>query len=145
MLRRISAIIYKECLHISRDIIALSMLIFFPVFALFLFGVAINLDIKHIPLAVYDLDRSETSRKLTESFIQSGYFDLKDRFFSEKQINPSLDKRKVKAVLRIPPDFSKDIHKGKGKIFVTFNHQGEVDLQKASHGYERGVVASPLF
>jgi hypothetical protein len=41
MLRRISAIIYKEYIHISRDIIALGMLIFFPVFALFLFGVAI--------------------------------------------------------------------------------------------------------
>ena len=30
----------------------------------------------------------------------------------------------------------KDMNKGKGKIFVTFNHQGKVDLQKASHGYE---------
>jgi ABC-2 type transport system permease protein len=113
MLRRIAAIIYKEYLHISRDIVALMMLIFFPVFALFLFGFAINLDIRHIPLAVYDQDCSVDSRELTENFIQSGYFDLKERLYSPEQINPMVDKRKVKVVLGIPPDFSKDIHKGK--------------------------------
>jgi ABC-2 type transport system permease protein len=89
------------------------MLIFFPVFALFLFGFAINLDIRHIPLAVYDQDCSVDSRELTENFIQSGYFDLKERLYSPEQINPMVDKRKVKVVLGIPPDFSKDIHKGK--------------------------------
>lgn len=140
MLRRISAIIYKECLHISRDIIALSMLIFFPVFALFLFGVAINLDITHIPLAVYDLDRSETSRKLTESFIQSGYFDLKDRFFSEKQINPSLDKREVKAVLRIPPDFSKDIHKGKNTPVQLILDGSDNNTANITMGYSKTII-----
>jgi len=113
MLQRIAAIIYKEYLHISRDIVALMMLIFFPVFALFLFGFAINLDIRHIPLAVYDQDCSVDSRTLTENFIQSGYFDLKERLYSQKQINSNVDKRKVKVVLGIPPDFSKDIHKEK--------------------------------
>jgi ABC-2 type transport system permease protein len=110
MLRRIGAIIYKEYLHISRDIIALGMLIFFPVFALFLFGMAINLDIKHIPLAVYDQDRSYNSRTLTEKFIQSGYFDLKYRLTSEKDINAFLDTRKAKVVLRFPSEFAHDIH-----------------------------------
>jgi len=111
--RRISAIIYKEYLHIFRDKIALIMLIFFPMFVLFLFGYAINLDITHIPLAVYDQDRSEDARTLTDKFIQSGYFDLAQRLYSETQINPCVDRREVKVVLNIPQDFSKDIHNGK--------------------------------
>ena len=113
MPRRISAIIYKEYLHIFRDKIALIMLIFFPMFVLFLFGYAINLDITHIPLAVYDQDRSEDARTLTDKFIQSGYFDLAQRLYSETQINPCVDRREVKVVLNIPLDFSKDIHNGK--------------------------------
>ena len=113
MPRRISAIIYKEYLHIFRDKIALIMLIFFPMFVLFLFGYAINLDITHIPLAVYDQDRSEDARTLTDKFIQSGYFDLAQRLYSETQINPCVDRREVKVVLNIPQDFSKDIHNGK--------------------------------
>jgi ABC-2 type transport system permease protein len=111
MLRRIGVIIYKEYLHISRDIIALGMLIFFPVFALFLFGLAINLDIKHIPLAVDDQDRSYDSRTLTEKFSQSGYFDLTYRLTSGKDINALLDTRKAKVILRFPSDFAHDIHR----------------------------------
>ena len=99
MFRRIAAIIYKEYLHISRDIIALGMLIFFPVFALFLFGVAINLDLKNISLAVYDLDKSSDSRALAEKFIQSGYFKLKDHLTTEKNINPTIDAAKVNVLL----------------------------------------------
>ena len=140
MLRRISAIIYKEYLHISRDKIALIMLIVFPVFVLFLFGFAINLDIKHIPLAVYDQDLSEDSRELTESFIQSGYFDLKYRFFSEKQINPNVDKREVKVVLRIPPDFSKDIHKGKNTPVQLIIDGADNNTANIIMGYSNTII-----
>jgi len=140
MLRRISAIIYKEYLHISRDIIALLMLIFFPVFALFLFGFAINLDIKHIPLAVYDQDRSEDARALAESFIQSGYFDLKERLFSEKQINPHVDKREVKAVLSIPPDFAKDIHKGKNTPVQLIIDGSDNNTASIIMGYSNTII-----
>lgn len=140
MLRRISAIIYKEYLHITRDIIALMMLIFFPVFALFLFGFAINLDIKHIPLAVYDQDCSVDSRSLTENFIQSGYFDLKERLYSEKQINPHVDKRKVKVVLRIPPDFSKDIHKGKNTPVQLILDGSDNNTATITMGYSNTII-----
>jgi ABC-2 type transport system permease protein len=140
MLRRISAIIYKEYLHISRDRIALIMLLFFPVFILLLFGYAINLDIKHIPLAVFDQDRSEDARELTESFIQSGYFDLKKRLFSEKQINRIVDKREVKVVLRISPDFSKDIHKGKSTPIQLIIDGADNNTATITMGYSKAIM-----
>ena len=140
MLRRISAIIYKEYIHISRDIIALGMLIFFPVFALFLFGVAINLDIKHIPLAVYDQDRSPDSRALTEKFSQSGYFDLKDRLTSEKEINGFVDARKVKVVLRFPSDFSRDIHRGKDTPVQLIIDGADNNTANIIMGYSNSII-----
>ena len=140
MLRRISAIIYKEYIHISRDIIALGMLIFFPVFALFLFGVAINLDIKHIPLAVYDQDRSPDSRALTEKFSQSGYFDLKARLTSEKEINGFVDARKVKVVLRFPSDFSRDIHSGKDTSVQLIIDGADNNTATIIMGYANSII-----
>ena len=140
MLRRISAIIYKEYIHISRDIIALGMLIFFPVFALFLFGVAINLDIKHIPLAVYDQDRSPDSRTLTEKFSQSGYFDLKARLTSEKEINGFVDARKVKVVLRFPSDFSRDIHSGKDTSVQLIIDGADNNTATIIMGYANSII-----
>ena len=140
MLRRISAIIYKEYIHISRDIIALGMLIFFPVFALFLFGVAINLDIKHIPLAVYDQDRSPDSRALTEKFSQSGYFDLKARLTAEKEINGFVDARKVKVVLRFPSDFSRDIHSGKDTAVQLIIDGADNNTANIIMGYANSII-----
>lgn len=140
MLRRISAIIYKEYLHISRDRIALIMLIVFPVFNLFLFGVAINLDIKHIPLVVYDQDWSEDSRELTESFIQSGYFDLKEHLFSEKQINTTVDRREAKVVLNIPPDFSQDIHKAKNTPVQLILDGSDNNTATITMGYSKTII-----
>jgi ABC-2 type transport system permease protein len=140
MLRRISAIIYKEYIHISRDIIALGMLIFFPVFALFLFGVAINLDIKHIPLAVYDQDRTPDSRALTEKFSQSGYFDLKARLTSEKEINGFVDARKVKIVLRFPSDFSRDIHSGKDTSVQLIIDGADNNTATIIMGYANSII-----
>ena len=116
------------------------MVIFFPVFILLLFGYAINLDIKHIPLAVYDQDRSVDSRELTESFIQSGYFDLKDRFFSEKQINPSVDNREVKVVLRIPPNFSQDIHKEKNCPVQIIIDGSDNNTATITMGYSKAII-----
>jgi len=140
VLRRIAAIIHKEYIHISRDTIALIMLIVFPVFNLFLFGFAINLDITHIPLAVYDQDRSEDSRSLAEDFSQSGYFDLAYRLFSEKQINSLVDKREVNVVLRIPPDFSRDIHKGKNTPVQLIIDGSDNNTATITMGYSNTII-----
>ncbi len=111
MLRRIRAVMYKELFHIGRDRIALLMLIIFPVFVLFLFGFAINLDISHVRLAVFDRDQSQLSRRLSDKFIQSGYFDLVERLYAMEQITSSVDRRRAKVALHIPLDFARDIRR----------------------------------
>ena len=140
MLNRIAAIIYKEYLHISRDSIALVMLIFFPVFALFLFGVAINLDIKNISLAVYDLDASSDSRALAEKFIQSGYFDLKYHLYNEENINRIVDAGMAKALLRFPEDFSQDIQSGKGTAVQLIIDAADNNTANIIMGYANAII-----
>ena len=140
MLRRIAAIIYKEYLHISRDSIALVMLIFFPVFALFLFGVAINLDIKDISLAVYDLDGSSDSRALTEKFIQSGYFDLKHHLSAEKNINHTVDAGRVQVLLRFPQDFSQDLNSGRGTAVQLIIDAADNNTANITMGYANAII-----
>ena len=47
----------------------------FPCLFLFLYGYALNFDIRHVPLAVEDRDHSEESRALVSAFVRSTYFD----------------------------------------------------------------------
>src|SRR4030042_4865545 len=142
MLRTITPIMYKECLHIFRDRIALLMLIFFPVLVLFLFGFAINLDISHIRLAVFDRDQSQASRTLTDKFVHSGYFDLAHRLYSIEQINPYVDKREVKLALHIPLDFSKDIHRGRETPVQIIIDASDNNTANIIMGYSSAIMAT---
>ena len=59
--RRILAMTRKEVIQIRRDPLSLMIIIAMPIIQLFIFGYAVNLDVKHIPLCVYDRDATQTS------------------------------------------------------------------------------------
>ncbi|MDD4857251.1 MAG: ABC transporter permease [Candidatus Krumholzibacteria bacterium] len=67
-------IILKEIRHILRDPRSLFIAILMPIMMTFLYGYAINLDIKNIRLAVLDYDQTSASRELVGRFYHSGYF-----------------------------------------------------------------------
>lgn len=73
-MRKITFIARKEVRHILRDPRSLMIAVLMPIMMTFLYGYAINLDIKNIKLAVLDLDRSFESRELQSRFFNSGYF-----------------------------------------------------------------------
>jgi len=76
---RLHAIIAKELIQLWRDRLALTLMLFVPVAMLFIFGWAINTDVKHVPTAVVDLSGSVEAAKLLEAFENSQYFDLLHR------------------------------------------------------------------
>jgi ABC-2 type transport system permease protein len=110
--RRTWIIAYKEFLHIIRDPRTLLMIIAFPLFFLLLFGYAVSFDVKHLPLAVLDQDRSALSRELVSSFTRGGYFDLVEQLSSADQFADRLDGNRAKVILNIPTDFSNDVKTG---------------------------------
>lgn len=113
MFRRTIAIARKEIRQLKRDTRLLFVIFFFPVFLLIIFGYAINFDVKHTKIAVYDKDNSIDSRDFINSLIQSEYFDLHYSLRNEKQINRYLDEKRVQCVVIIPDDFSKKINSNK--------------------------------
>ncbi len=76
MFHRILAIAKKEYRQLKRDTRMLFIVFFFPVVLLAIFGYAINFDVKHIKIAVYDQDKSDYTREYINGLISSEYFDL---------------------------------------------------------------------
>ena len=113
MLKRTLAIAKKEIRQLKRDSRLLFVIFFFPVFLLIIFGYAVNFDVKHIQIAVYDQDKSELSRDFIRSLTNSEYFDLQYYLESEIRINTFLDEKKVQCVVVIPNDFSKKLNSRK--------------------------------
>ena len=88
----------------------LLILIIFPVFLLGVFGYAINFDVHHIQIAVYDEERSQISREYISALAQSTYFDLVGYISNDSQIKEILDSKKAQCVVVIPKDFSRKFY-----------------------------------
>ena len=76
MFGRVRYLFVKELTQVFRDKRMRLTLIIPPLFQLIVFGYAANLDVKHIPTAVRDLDQSVESRDLIGRFGSSKYFDI---------------------------------------------------------------------
>jgi hypothetical protein len=74
--RGFTAVVYKESRHILRDPRTLFLMMLVPAAQLTIFGYAINMDVKHIPTVVYNLDGREESQHFVDSFRNTGYFDI---------------------------------------------------------------------
>ena len=113
MLTRIKPIAIKEFRQISRDRRTLGVLLFIPAFMLVMFGYALSFDVRRVPLAVCDQDRSRASREFAESFLHSEYFDLKHRLNDAREIDGLMGGERVRVALVIPPDFSERLLNGR--------------------------------
>ncbi len=60
MLLRTWMIIWKEFIQILRDPRQLAVVVIMPMVMLVLYGYAVNLDVKHVKMAVYDQDMSRS-------------------------------------------------------------------------------------
>ncbi|MDR3610894.1 MAG: ABC transporter permease [Ignavibacteriaceae bacterium] len=109
-LNRIKAIAKKEFKHLLRDYRMLAILLLFPVFLLGIFGYAINFDVHHIKLAVYDQEYSDVTRDLVKGLINSEYFDLSGYIKSDKQLKTTLDNKLAQCIIVIPSDFSRKFY-----------------------------------
>ena len=109
MFTRILAIAKKEMRQLKRDTRMLYVLFVFPFVLLIVFGYAINFDVHHIKMAVYDLDKSVNTREFIRRLTSSNYFDLVESINSENQIREVLDDGKAQLVLVFPQDFSRNL------------------------------------
>jgi ABC-2 type transport system permease protein len=106
------------------------VLFVFPFVLLVLFGYAINFDVRHIKLAVYDQDNTAETRDFINRLTSSNYFDLVTNLNSEGQIRKVLDKGEAQAVVVFPRDFSQNIYSGR-----------EVNLQILVEGVDANTAS----
>ena len=108
-MRLVWAVALKELRQIRRDRRTLLILLFIPAFFLFLYGYALNFDIRHVTLAVQDRDQSAVSRQLVAAFVRSTYFDQVASVTDEDDITSLMNHDRIRALLVIPGDFSRRI------------------------------------
>ena len=139
-MRKIVAVAVKELRQIRRDRRTLLILLFIPAFFLFLYGYALNFDIRHVSFAVEDRDGSVESRSLVARFVESTYFDLVATVSSRDEATRLIDRGDVRALLVIPESFSETLRSG-GTADVQVILDGDnANTATTVLGYATGVL-----
>jgi len=110
---RIKRMLVKEFIQVFRDPKMRTIIFVMPVVQLIVFGYAANTDVKHVAIAVFDLDNSIASRDLAERFEESGYFHVAERLGDEGRVRDLLDRGEVAAVLRMNKGFEDALRAGR--------------------------------
>jgi ABC-2 type transport system permease protein len=102
---RIGFVIRKEFQQLRRDKKMRGMTIMAPILQVLLLGYAANMDVKDVPTAVCDQDRSPESRALAASVFASGSFVPSARAETAAEAEASLERGEAEIALVIPPGF----------------------------------------
>lgn len=103
---RMSAVVRKELRQLSRDRMTFGMVIMIPLIQLFLFGYAINTNVRHIPVAVVDQSQTSLSRIIEQMVSVTQVVDIQARYTQVPEAENALRQGKVRAVLVLPPDLA---------------------------------------
>lgn len=108
-IRHIWAVTRKEFHHIVRDRSTLVLVLFTPTLLLLLMAYALTVDIKNVPLAVLDMDKSQTSRTFVQQITAGQDLTLYAYAANMDEVEDMLMRGEIKAALVISPNFSTDM------------------------------------
>jgi ABC-2 type transport system permease protein len=102
----------KELLELRQDPRLFGVVILAPIIQLNVLGYAATTDVKDIPIAIVDADRSTASRELVHRFEASANFKIVAMPGSTREIDRYLDRGEAWMVLSIPPDYGRRVAAG---------------------------------
>ena len=145
MWRAYLGVVKKEFIQAIRNKNNLRMLIIMPVVQLIVLGYAINTDVKHLALDVYDADQTELSRRLVASLKAASYFVVSDQQSSGDYaplwlLEDRFRLGKSEMALIIPQNFSKQITAGQPVSIGWISDGTDANAARTGMGYASQIV-----
>lgn len=140
-MKRFAAIFKKEFRQIRRDPLSLGLLLFIPAFLLVLYGYALSFDVKHIRVAVLDLDRTRESREFLDRVFQNPYFDRAMTLARLREADRELDRGRVRAVLVVPRGYARQLARGETASLQVLVDAADANTATTAIGYFDALAA----
>jgi ABC-2 type transport system permease protein len=137
---RLLAVARKEVIQIIRDSRSLGIVVVMPVTLMLLFGYGVNLDLKGLPVYVYDRDGSQQSQDLLKRFQASEYFTVARVVNNYPEIARALDDGHAKMAIVIPWDFSSRLASGSPAQVQALVDGTDDNTANVLIGYAQAVV-----
>jgi ABC-2 type transport system permease protein len=113
-LERIRQMLRKEFIQTLRDPHTRWLLWGPPLIQMVIFGYAATLEIKHVSMAVLDLDNTQESRELVSHFAASRYFRIEQYVARRADLREGIDRGRFVMALEIDSGFAQRLRNGQG-------------------------------
>lgn len=144
-LDRLIAVAQAETRHLTREPRTLLILLTQPLMMLVLYGYCVSFDLHHLPFAVWDQDRSETSRRFVRRLRAAGggeTFTLAGHFNDPRLADGLLGSGTALVLLVIPRDFEERVASGQGVRVQALFDGADPNTAGVAFGYLREAVAA---
>jgi ABC-2 type transport system permease protein len=138
-LRRLAALVRKETYQLFRDPSSIAVGLVTPVLLILLFGFALSLDVKNVPVAVVLEQPSPTATDLAAGFALSPYFETQE-LTSMPRAQQLLLQQQVDGIIRIRPDFARRLNAGDGEVQILV-YGTDANRARIIEAYAQGAIA----
>jgi ABC-type multidrug transport system permease subunit len=111
--RGLGAILFKEFIVVMRDPMTLFFMLFPPLIEMIAFGYALDNDVKHMAMVVFNEDRTVESRQLLDRFVNTETFRIVGEVGSAETMASEIRSGHAYVGLQIPPHFTRDVRAGR--------------------------------
>lgn len=132
--------IQKEFLQFKRDPKMFAMILVAPIIQLIFLGYAANFDVNVVHTAVYDMDKTEASRKYVESFESTGYYSFDYYVDNYDQLTKRIDNAEVIMGLVIPRGFEEKINRRETVQVQAIFDGSDGNTASIAAGYLQGIT-----
>ncbi len=127
-LKRVLAMVLKECTQLSRDASMIMIGLLLPTALILLFGFGLSMDVKHVPVALVLKSHSPTAEALAVRLAASDYFRLQSTP-TRQAAEQLLHEHKVSAIIEVPATFDRDAQEANAALGLTIH---AVDANQAT-------------
>ena len=110
--RGLNAILFKEFITVLRDPMTLFFMLFPPLVEMIAFGYALDNDVKHMPMAILNEDRTVESRQFLDRFVNTETFRIIGEVQNVDEMASEIRKGRAYVGMQIPPHFTRDLRSG---------------------------------
>lgn len=137
-LRRVRSLIRKEMLQVVRDPSSIAIALVLPVFLILLFGYALSLDVKNVPVAIVLEMPTPDASELAGSLMGSEYFKAAV-VPSMKEAEDLMTQRRVDGIVRVRENFGRDLARGGAPVQVIV-HGVDANRGRIIEGYVNAAL-----
>jgi ABC-2 type transport system permease protein len=139
--RRIKAVAVKELQELMRNAMSFILAIVAPLILYFLFAFGMPLDVKNIPMAVLDEDKSAESRKLIDTFESANIFTIKRMVQKFDDIDTIMKRGEIRLCVVVPSRFAEKLQKGIPQTIYGYVDATYPNRAQMIGGYFEGTIA----